>query len=330
MPIQIVIIGLDQIGASIGLGLRGKASGMQLVGHDSKPLTAKAAEKLGAVDRISYNLPAAVEKADLIILALPADQVQNTLKIIARDVRKDAVILDMSPTKGYVSARAREILPPDRHFLGLIPVINPAYLGEIQSGVDTARPDLFKGGLFGMVIPPGVPEAAVKLVLDMARLLEAEHLFLEEVESDSLMAAIDLLPQLVSSALLNMTVDQPGWEEGKKLAGRPYALTTAVLNAMDGPQALSAAALNDHSDVVRVLDNLILQLGIIRKLVADQDAARLENYLVAAGDAQARWLAERNQGDWANREIARAIGETPRPAGLAERLFGGQVKPKKK
>jgi prephenate dehydrogenase len=175
-----------------------------------------------------------------------------------------------------------------------------------------------------------VPEEAIKLTLDLARLLEAEHLFLDEVESDSHMAALNLLPQLVSAALLNMTVGKPGWEEGKKLAGRPYAQATAILNAMDGPQALATSALNDQADVTRVLDDLIAQLTSIRKLVIDQDESRLVDYLHNASSNQARWLADRSQGDWANREIARALGETPRPAGLAVRLFGRQVKNKKK
>ena len=268
MPIQVTIVGLEQIGASIGLGLKDKTEGMLRVGHDPDPQTAQAAKKLGAVDRISLNLPAAVEKADLIILALPVDQVRDTLKVIAADVRKDAVILDTSPLKGQVLAWAKEILPAERHFVGLVPVINPAYLNISQSGVEAARPDLFKGGLFGLVIPGGVPDAAVKLTLDLTHLLEAEHLFMEEVESDSQIAALDLLPQLVSSALLNMTVGKPGWEEGKKLAGRPYAQATAILNAMDGPQALASAAIHDQPDVLRVLDGLIGQLVVIRKLVS--------------------------------------------------------------
>jgi prephenate dehydrogenase len=330
MAIQITIIGLDQIGASIGLGLKGKAENMLRVGHDPNPLTAQAAEKLGAVDRISYNLPAAIEKADLIVMALPVDKVQETLKVIARIVRKDVVILDTSPFKGHVFAWAKEILPAERHFVGLVPVINPAYLSDSQSGVEAARPDLFKGGLFGLVVPPGVPEEAIKLTLDMARLLEAEHLFLEEIESDSHMAALNLLPQLVSSALLNMTVGKPGWEEGKKLAGRPYAQATAILNSMDGPQALAIAAINDRSDMLRVLDGLIEQLSSIRKLVADQDESRLADYLLAASDNRTRWLSERSQGNWANQELIRTMGEAPKPAGLGERLFGRAAKNKKK
>ena len=52
---KISIIGLGQIGASIGLGLRKKIKGVEIVGHDIEPTTAGQARKIGAVDKISYS-----------------------------------------------------------------------------------------------------------------------------------------------------------------------------------------------------------------------------------------------------------------------------------
>ena len=40
-------------------------------------------------------------------------------------------------------------------------------------------------------------------------------------------AAMHILPQLAAAALLDATVDKPGWQEARKLAGRPYAAVTA-------------------------------------------------------------------------------------------------------
>ena len=54
---KIAIIGLGQIGASIGLGLRSKLKGVEIIGHDIEPTTAGKARKIGAVDKISYSLP---------------------------------------------------------------------------------------------------------------------------------------------------------------------------------------------------------------------------------------------------------------------------------
>ena len=47
MPVQITIIGLGQIGASIGLALKARNFDVRFVGHDKDPEAAKA-----AIDRI--------------------------------------------------------------------------------------------------------------------------------------------------------------------------------------------------------------------------------------------------------------------------------------
>ena len=74
MTIQISIIGLGKIGASIGLALSPHTGQLSRTGNDIQPKVMQAAQKQGAVDRIEYNLPACVEKADIILLALPIDQ----------------------------------------------------------------------------------------------------------------------------------------------------------------------------------------------------------------------------------------------------------------
>jgi hypothetical protein len=174
--------------------------------------------------------------------------------------------------------------------------------------------------VFGLVVPAGVPEAVIKLILDVAAL--AEHF---PGRGHSQMVALTCF----QSFQRLIEYDRVQVEEGKARR-RPYAQATAILNAMDGPQALASAAIHDQPDVLRVLDGLIGQLAVIRKLVTEQDETKLVDYLLAAGDGQAKWLAERSQGDWANRELARVVGEAPRPPGFAERVFGIRGKPKKK
>ena len=50
-------------------------------GHDPEPTRSKKMEKEGAVDRIFFNLPESVRDADIVILALPAGEVEETLEI---------------------------------------------------------------------------------------------------------------------------------------------------------------------------------------------------------------------------------------------------------
>ena len=58
MSVQITIVGLGQIGSSIGLALKAHDVDVHRVGHDKDPQAAKEAQKAGAVDDVKYNLPA--------------------------------------------------------------------------------------------------------------------------------------------------------------------------------------------------------------------------------------------------------------------------------
>mgnify|MGYP001820849548 FL=1 len=108
------------------------------------------------------NLPSAVEDADLVLLSLPMDQIHETLSVIAPELKPGAVVMDTGPVKEVVAGWALEMLPEERYYVGLTPVLNPEFLHGIESGVDAAHADLFRDGLVGIVSPPGVPSEAIK------------------------------------------------------------------------------------------------------------------------------------------------------------------------
>ncbi|MCC6984915.1 MAG: hypothetical protein IT309_00665, partial [Anaerolineales bacterium] len=63
MPVKITIIGLGQIGASVGLALAAHKDKVVTTGHDKEIGNEQRAKKLGAVDQTNHNLPASVENA---------------------------------------------------------------------------------------------------------------------------------------------------------------------------------------------------------------------------------------------------------------------------
>ena len=166
MTIQITIIALRQIGASIGLALKDHQELVKRVGHDRDATIARQAEKLGAVDQISFNLPASVKQADLVILTEPFDEMQDTLKIIATDLREGAVIMDTGPVKQEYSNWVMETLPSGPPLrLPAAPALNPAYLNDTTAGQESARGDLFHDSLIVITQPYGTNAEAIKLGL---------------------------------------------------------------------------------------------------------------------------------------------------------------------
>lgn len=325
MTIQISIVGLGQIGTSIGLSLANKGDVLVRVGHDLEIKVARQAEKMGALDRVENNLPKAVRDADLVVLSLPIDQIEETMEIIGDGMRMDSVLMDTGPIKEVVTGWAEKWLPDGRHYVGLTPVINPAFLHSTDSGIEAAHADLFKGGLMAIVVPPKTNPEAVKLAADLTRLLGSAPLFVDPAEMDGLMAATHVLPQLLAAALLNATIDQPGWREARKVAGRAYAEATAPIVHLDDSRTLGATAMMNRENVLRVLDSTQAAIQAIREDILAQDESALDERLMRARAGREKWWKERQAGEWVG-DGAPPV-KLPEDPGFLGRLFGIGRKP---
>lgn len=328
MTIQITIIGMGQIGTSVGLALAEQKELVRRVGHDKELKLSRQAEKMGALDRVEINLPHSVRDADLVLLALPVDQIKPTLEIIASDLKEGAVVMDTAPVKETVAAWAKELLPEGRYYVGLTPVLNPAYLQTHDFGTEAAHADLFHSGMLIIVTPPGIPSEAIRLATDLTRLLGAQHLFADPVEVDSLMAATHLLPLFMAAALLNATVDQPGWQEGRRFAGRAYAEVTGPIGLLGEPGAISSAALLTRQNILRVIDSLIAELHTFRTDIQDHNEKALIERLERARLNRFKWWEQRQAANW--RSGTEAPGDMPTASETFGRMFGLGRKPKPK
>ncbi len=318
MTLEITIIGLGQIGASIGLALS-EYKNLVRIGHDKNMTIARKAQQIGAVDKIHRNLPNSVRNADLIILSLPYSEIEETLNYIKEDLKEDAIILDTAPSKAATERWMRENLPKGRAYIGLAPVINPFYLEEKETGINAARADLFEKGVTLIAVPPSAPSVAIQVAVDLVQLYGSHPLFSDIAEVDAIMASTHLLPQLVAAALLNTTVSAPGWMDARKFAGSIYAKTTEASPKQEGTLALSRAALTDKENVIRILERMILSLKKIQKTVEEDDVEALTEMLKSAETGRDKWLMERRAAEWILRgEKSEAIAL----GGVAERFFG--------
>ena len=329
MALQITIIGMGQIGTSIGLALAEHKDLVLRVGHDKDLRVANHAKRMGALDKVDINIPHAVEEAGIVVLALPLDQVRRTLEVVGQCMKQDAVLIDTSPVKQTVLGWAKELLPPGRHYVGLAPVINPAHLDGRTGGVEAAQADLFKSGLAAIVSPPGVSSEAIKLATDLSHLLGAEHLFVDPLELDSLMAGVHTLPQLLAAALLDVTVDQPGWREARKLAGRPFAQATGLSAQFGSPESLASEVLANRESVIRLTDKLIDSLAALRKEIYEQDTQALVDRFTTATRGRELWLQQRSRADWAAEDTAPPV-ELPTAKEVFSRMIGFGRKSKSK
>lgn len=316
--LRFTILGLDTLGASFGLAAQGDP--LLRIGYDADTQRVQAARKAKAVDKTAYNLENAVKGADLVLVNLPLHEIRAALKAIAPRLKADAIVLDTAPAKAQVAAWARELLPAGVHHVGLLPVVNPAYLPAASA--DAPRADWFRGAVMGIVAEPDTAGKALQAAADLAVRVGAQPLFLEMAEADGLLAAVEMLPRLLAAALVQVTTAEPGWPEARKFASQAYAAATAAAT----PGAEAPAAIAHRAALGRLLLRLMAQLNTLADWLAAGDEEALDDWLAAAVRARRDWLDERRRHDW----DALPRPPTPTTGEVLKALFGRRDSPKAK
>jgi len=318
MTVKITVLGLGLIGTSIGLALADETDQLLRVGHDPSMERNNRAKKIGAFEDTHLQLFKALDNADVIILALPHDQIYETLKLIAPELKPETIILDTSPVQVQDIEWAKELLSPEVYFLSFTPSLNPDLLANLDDDPENATAELFKRGMVFITAPSNTSEEAYKLASDLSILLGAAPFFADAWETDGLSAAVHMLPKFTSAALVNATMNQPGWQEARKLAGAAYAQSTRPALNLDEADAYGEMALSNRDNMVRVLDNLIAELYNIRQAVSENNADAVKDFLSQAKDNRLSWQYEREKANWTVEEKP----ELPTSRDFMGRLFG--------
>ena len=298
MSIQITILGLGQIGASAGMALAKHKDSIQRVGHDKSRAAVNQAKENDAIDKGTLTLSGSVKDADIVILALPFHEVFPVLEHIIQDIKDNSLLIDTSPVKTPVYQWAEEHLPETCQLVGFTPVIGADYLEGSDYGPDAAHKDLFKDNLMGITAISGASTKAINTATNLAQLLGAIPYFSDPVEIDGLNSMVHLTPQILSAALLKISLDSPGWREARKLAGKPYYQLTQSFEQEDMPGALSAAILKNPENTTRLINDLIRALVEIRDQTEIIDQEQLENVFTELQQGRDLWLADRKEGRW--------------------------------
>lgn len=326
MTLQLTILGLDQTGVSFGLALGSVKDKLVRIGHDPAQKRSNKIETLGAFDKIHFRLNEAVRDADIILLCMPADQVELTLKDMAEDLKPGAIVIDTSRAALTASQWATQYLPKNVHFISMIPSINGIYLRE--NGYDSKSPheDLFANCEMVIATTHETHADAMKMASEISTITGAHACLTDVYEADGLFARIDLMPKLASAAVLLATLDQPGWSDAKKLASRAYAQTTDTIQLFNELVNPSAELVNNRDNVIRALDGLTSALATLREQVESNDTKLMDAVLLDLKEGQAEWSDLRASGNWEKSDR----DEIEKPGGILKRMFGDPSKLKKK
>src|SRR5437764_1771407 len=130
---RLAIVGTGLIGASVGLAAK-RAGGVTVAGFDPDERALGIAAERGAVDERCSTIEAAVDGADLAVVAAPVTQLASTTAAVLEASGDGCSVTDVGSTKGRVCAAAGS----SPRFVGVHPVC-----GAETHGAEHARADLF-------------------------------------------------------------------------------------------------------------------------------------------------------------------------------------------
>ena len=319
MAYEILLIGLDQVGASIGMALNDAEGDVDLVGYDPDRHLSKRAEKAGAVDRLVSHPRKSIASADLVIFSLPIDEVEVYLEHLGGKIKEGAVILDTAQIKVPFFKWAEEHLPEGRSYIGATPIVGPSSLTGEDATSDEPRADLYADGLLAIIVPPNASESAMAVGLNLASILKAAPFFIDLHEHDAALTFTEELPVLLSAALLQTTAHSASWKELQRVAGRNFAQATSLCGTIP-LNVFGKRVLLNRQKTLDKLDQFTAELQDLRQLLAEEDGQGISDYLKEADHTRRSWIRAREQGDWGGEDLHPA--ESIDSPGVLTRFLG--------
>ena len=271
---RVAIVGLGLIGGSLALAVRETWPGGLVIGVDDKPVLERAMLR-HAID-VAADDPVVMAEADLVVLAAPVRSNLALLADLEEHVRGSAIVTDVSSTKRDVVEAARA-LPTRLTFIGGHPLG-----GAPRSGIDHARPDLFRDRPWLFTPSAERPGEALERLRQFVTGFGAVPHVLTPAEHDRLLAFLSHVPQLTASVLMHVVGGAIG-EDGLALSGRGLADTTRLASS---PADIWRDICATNADEVGLaLEALIAELQTIRGNLADGQA------IDRVFDSASRWRA---------------------------------------
>jgi len=317
MTVNLAFIGLGQLGLSAALALNGQSKEIRMTGWDPEVECRVAADRFKIFTPVCKRALDAVREANLVILALPSDDVQPTLKVLEIALRRDVAVIALSPLHARLYQWAHETLGKHTPFISIYPSFNAAGLEDLQFGPEAARADGFEKSPVYVADAQDAPPAMLDMAVDLAVLLGGYPVFTSPVELDGLISANLLLGQLAAAILMNTAVEQPSWQEGKTIAGR--ALYHATLPLMDLPDRESAGltAASNSEALALLLEGLIRNFIQMRDDLKANDQVRVTKTFKDALEFRENWLAEKQK----SQKPAQMASSVPGKAEALKRLL---------
>jgi len=276
--VQLAVIGVGLIGASIGMAARERA-GATVRAYDRSAEALDEASARGAVDHPCSGVAEAVAGADAAFVAVPVGALPRVVGETLAHASPACVVTDVGSTKrAIVSAH------DDERFVGGHPLA-----GAETAGVGHARADLFDGATWYLTPTERTSGVLYERLHRLLHALGARPVAIDADTHDTILATVSHLPHVLANVLVaqaaralavgdeRLPATGPSFRDATRVAGSSSAIWTDIY--VSNRDALAAE-----------IEATIARLSGVREALLAGDAAALTAWNDAAAEDRRRLL----------------------------------------
>lgn len=280
---RLAILGVGLIGGSLALALRRAGYCREIVGGGRREAPLRRAVELGVIDRYALDPAAAVEGADVVVLAVPLGAMEPVCRAMAPALAPEAVLTDVGSAKGSVVESVRRALGGcPRGFVPGHPIA-----GTERSGVEAAFPELFEGRRVILTPLAATDPAATARVRSMWEVAGAVVEEMSVAHHDEVLAATSHLPHLLAFGLVDSLARMRENEEIFRYAAGGFRDFTRI--ASSDPVMWRDICLGNRQAILEMMRRYKEDLRLIEQAIEAADGEALREIFARAKAARDRF-----------------------------------------
>lgn len=283
---RLCLIGVGLIGGSIAQAARQQGLCKQIVafGHEKNSPNLQLARQLGVIDDFYTDLPAALEQADLVIIATPVGAVSSVFAQLKPYWSPQAIYSDACSTKGSVVEAVQAVFGqvPD-NFVPAHPIA-----GAERSGVEASSADLYQNRRVIITPLATTDTQAVDKLSQFWRQLGSSVSLMSVEHHDTVLAATSHLPHILAFALVGLLGHKDEQREIFKYAAGGFKDFSRI--ASSDPIMWQDICLANKNEIIPLIQQYKAELSRIEQMLADDQAQQLFDTFTYARNARQRFL----------------------------------------
>ncbi len=275
--LNVLIVGLGQIGGSLAMDLTQRRIVHRVVGFDADTDVLHKAEEIGIIDEAASSFEAALPAADLVIPAAPIREVIRMTPTVCRMIRDGAAVIDVTGTKSGVVQSVKQQKRAVT-YIGGHPMA-----GDEGAGLDAASAGKFAGCAFVLTPIANADNGWMETAIHLTEAIDAHPVVMSPEDHDRIIAATSHLPYALAVALTRVAARRTETDHAlPDLIGGSFK--SAVRVAASSPDLTRDMFLTNQRNVVCAIEELIMELNVLKDAIGRSREPFLSNMIAESRD----------------------------------------------